>query len=226
MSRAQGWIVARAIFWVVLAAGTQGYSASAVAGEWILPESRMGIRTAPILLLSRPDIQADLRLDSEQIAGAREMINELTRRATALRGKAGGEVVAERRAIDEAQLDWLSRNLTGNQLERLRQLEMQWEGVSAMLSRPMVAEYLKLSAEQRQSLARLIAEQNSARKRSPGAGADDRAFAAKVLGVLSQAQQEQWKNLLGMPLSFVATTAPDRTRDDAAQRAGHVQKQP
>ena len=93
----------------------------------------------------------------------KNMINELTKRAAALRGKSGAAVMAERRAIDEAQVDWLAKNLTGNQLIRLRQIELQWEGASAMLSRPTVADYLKLTPEQRQTLVRMISERNAQR---------------------------------------------------------------
>jgi hypothetical protein len=198
------------------------------AGDWVLPDSRIGIRTAPLLLLSRPDVQAELRLDREQIHGAHEAIDQLTRRAAALRGKTGSAVIAERRAIDEAQLDWLGRHLTGNQLERLRQLEIQWEGASAMLSRPTIAEHLKLTPEQRQALARVIAEQNTARRRSTAAVADGHALSRKAQAVLSPSQQELWNNLLGTQVRFASATAlaPSRTRDDAAQQAGHEAARP
>jgi hypothetical protein len=227
MLRGQGWIVLRALFWVAIGSGPAFVcSTHARAGEWALPDSRLGIRTAPLLLLSRPDVQADLRLDREQILGAQVTINELTRRAQALRGRTGAAVIAERRAIDEAQLEWLGKHLTGNQLERLRQVELQWEGVSAMLSRPTIAEYLKLMPEQRQALARVIAEQNAARKRAPASVTDDRAFTRKAQSLLSPTQRDLWNNLLGTPVRFASTVAPARSRDDAAQQAGHVQPRP
>jgi hypothetical protein len=229
--RVHGWNVPRALSWVGLAliiCSAAGFSPAATAGEWVLPDNRIGIRTAPLLLLSRPDVQADLRLDRQQIQGALQSINELTLRASALRGKTGSAVIAERRAIDEAQLDWLGKNLTGNQLERLHQVELQWEGTSAMLSRPTVAEYLKLTAEQRQALARVISEQNSLRRGTPASVPDDRLLFRKAQSVLSPGQQELWTNLLGTPVRFAATTPPAarRTRDNAAQQAGHVQQKP
>lgn len=228
MLRGQGLTFSSALLWALLATGVPLFPQVVRAGEWMLPDDRMGIRTAPLLLLSRPDVQADLRLDQTQILGAHAAINELTRRAVALRGKSGTSVIAERRAIDEAQLEWLGKNLTGNQLERLRQIELRWEGPSAILSRPTVAEYLKLSAEQRQSLARIITERNAARARTPAAGirpgADDQAFQQRTQAVLSPVQQELWVRLLGTPVQFASTTVPAGSRDTAAQQAVHVQE--
>jgi hypothetical protein len=193
------------------------------AGDWVLPESRLGIRTAPLLLLSRPDIQSDLQLDQRQIAGVHQTIETLTRRASALRGKSGGEAVAGRRAIDEAQLEWLTRNLTGNQLERLRQIELQWEGISAILSRPAVAEYLRLDPEQRQRLAGIIAERNRLRGRNEATAQTEAACQQRALSILNPTQQELWTNVLGKPLQMAATSSRPATRDNSAQRTEHIQ---
>ena len=127
-----------------------------------------------------------------------------------LRGKTGDAVVAERRAIDEAQLEWLSNNLTGNQLERLRQIELQWEGVAAMLSRPMVASYLKLTPEQQQTLARIIAERNRLRAQGRSAPQVEQTYHQKALvGSL-----EQSAGALGQP---PGNSVPVR-RDDRVRR--------
>jgi hypothetical protein len=191
------------------------------AGEWILPDDRQGIRTAPLLLLSRPDVRADLRLDRTQILGAQNMINELTRRASALRGRTGAAVIGERRSIDEAQLDWLGKNLTGNQLQRLRQIELQWEGPAAMLSRPSVADHLKLTPEQRQRLARIVSEHAAGRKRGQSTAADEQSLQQQVRSILSPGQAGLWTLLLGTPVRFVATASPSPLRDPAVQQAGH-----
>ncbi len=218
-------IVYFAIFWCScgLATSMRAQSSGPV-GSWCLPDDRRGIRTAPLLLISRPDIQLDLHLERAQILGIQTTINELTRRAMALRGKSGPAVVAERRAIDEAQLEWLSNNLTGNQLERLRQIELQWEGIPAMLSRPTVAGYLKLTAEQQQTLARIIAERNRLRAQGRSAPLVEQTLHQQAMSVLSSEQQQQWGRLLGTPCRFVATNTPPGTRDEATQRAGHSQE--
>jgi hypothetical protein len=220
MRQGQGWAFVSALLIGVI--GTALLPAGAVCGEWALPDTRLGIRTAPLLLLSRPDVQADLRLDAAQITAAQDAINELTRRAAALKGKTGAAVVAERRAIDEAQVDWLGKNLTGNQLIRLRQIELQWEGPSALLSRPTVAEHLKLTPEQRHLLAQMISERNALLAR--GKPAKDRtAFIQMATEVLSSEQRELWDSLLGSPFRFAMTGPPPRTHDDSARQAGHSQ---
>src|SRR5271165_1149516 len=225
MRQGKGRIVLLGILWTGFGAATLLHAPNpSHAGDWCLPDNRLGIRTAPLLLLSRPDVQVDLRLERAQILGTQNTINELTRRALTLRGKAGAAVVAERRAIDEAQLEWLSSNLTGNQLERLRQIELQWEGVPAMLSRPMVAGYLKLTSEQQQALARIIAERNRLRTQGRSAPQTEHDFRQRALSVLSTGQQELWTNLLGTPFRFVATAGPSGKRDEAAQQAGYSQE--
>ena len=40
------------------------------AGGPMLPDDRLGVRTAPVLLLSRPDVRADLRLSPGQAEAA------------------------------------------------------------------------------------------------------------------------------------------------------------
>ncbi len=211
---------------VVLVLGLAGsfveFEPACRAGEWVLPDDRHGVRTAPLLLLSRPDVRADLKLDRAQILGAQNMINELTRRASALRGKTGAAVIAERRAIDEAQLDWLGKNLTGKQLQRLRQIELQWEGPAAMLSRPSVADHLRLTSEQRQRLARIVSGHAATRKRGQAPPLDDQALQQQVRLVLSPAQHGMWELLVGTPVRFVATSGPAPTRDPAVQQAGHA----
>src|SRR3954454_7095721 len=200
MRHGQGSVIFSALLCSVIGMGS--LSPSARGGEWTLPDARLGIRTAPLLLLSRPDVQAELRLEAGQVAGAQSTINELTRRAAALRGKSGAAIVAERRAIDEAQVDWLSKNLTGNQLIRLRQIELQWEGVSAMLSRPTVADYLKLAPEQRQTLVQMISERNAQHSREAASPKDLSVMNQKAQAVLSVPQKELWDNLLGSPCRF------------------------
>src|SRR5205823_5796757 len=111
-------------------------------------DERFGIRTAPILLLARPDVQLDLRLDPQQVSGAKRTIAQLVERVLSLKNQAGPPVLAGRQAIDEDMARWLSRNLQPGQLERLRQIDLQWEGALA-ISRPVVAESLKLTVEQR-----------------------------------------------------------------------------
>ena len=223
MRHCQASTLVGAFLFLALGIGLIGPGNSVRADGWTLPDSRLGVRTAPLLLLTRPDVQADLRLDRGQILGAQSTITELTRRAQTLRGKTGSGVIAERRAIDQAQLDWLGKFLTGNQLDRLRQIELQWEGPAAMLSRPTVAEYLKLSSEQRQTLARMISQRNSLDGKARSDLTAEQSFQQQTRAVLTPTQNELWSNLLGDPLRFASTSTTSPIRDEKIQQAGHSQ---
>ena len=58
-----------AVLWVIVGLGSLVQGRTGRAGEWTLPDSRQGVRTAPLLLLSRPDVQAELHLDQSQSSG-------------------------------------------------------------------------------------------------------------------------------------------------------------
>src|SRR5262245_23608316 len=111
MGRGQRWSVRSA--WLCLALSLFAGGRHSHAGDWVLPDDRLGVRTAPVLLLTRADVQSELRLEPSQIAGAHSLIDDLTRRAFGLKGKSGAAVVAERRSIDESQAEWLTKNLSG-----------------------------------------------------------------------------------------------------------------
>ena len=132
-----------------------------------------GVRVAPMLLLSRPDVRADLGLTADQVASASRVLDEIRSRARSIRGQGDTpEVVARRREIDEIQWRWLAEGLSDEQRARLSQIDLQWEGATA-LTRPSVAERLGLSDSQSAALRRAVAEKARAGASSePTPGAD------------------------------------------------------
>jgi hypothetical protein len=192
-------------------------SGRCLAADWSLPDSRMGIRTAPLLLMTRPDVQADLKLEAEQIASLYKTIEELSQRAQALRGKTGPEVVAERRSIDDAQGRWLTENLREDQLGRLGQIDLQWEGSSALISRPSVVDTLKLTPTQVHELTGVISERNAHFFKSGYNPAEESETRRKSLAVLTNPQLQAWNSMLGERCHF--TTAPPA--EPGVQQAGH-----
>lgn len=183
----------------------------AEAGEWVLPDSGLGVRTAPILLLSRADVQADLGLSTEQILSAQRAIRDLRSRASALKGLPDAEAIAARRAIDEAQQRWLEQQLNDDQRARLLQVDLQWEGPAAVITRPWLAEHLGLSDDQRRALSQAVARRDSMRVAptadTPTDAPDERPLAREVLATLNAEQQQAWKALLGQPFT-VRLAAP------------------
>jgi hypothetical protein len=174
-----------------------------------LPDSRLGVRTAPLLLLSRPDVQADLGLTPEQTASAQQTITSLYVQATALKGRPDAEALAARRAIDAAQRRWLEERLTTAQQDRLVQIDLQWEGPSALITRPLVAEALGLSAAQRTTLAAAIARRHRLRSQGEDRPEDERPLAEQALATLTPEQKERWRAMLGRPFVVQTATAPE-----------------
>ncbi len=183
----------------LLLASLAVFPAVSTAGPPPLPDSRLGVRTAPLLLLSRPDVREDLRLTEAQAASAEQAITDLYLRAAELKGKPDAEVIAARRAIDEAQQTWIDTNLSVNQRARLVQIDLQWEGPTALLSRPIVAESIALTPDQRHTLAQAIAERNAQRAQGKTRPEDERALAATALSILNDEQKIRWKAMLGHP---------------------------
>jgi len=199
-----------------------GASARPSLGEdWALPDDRMGIRTAPILLLTRADVQADLKLAETKIASARRTIDELTSRAQALRGETGAAVIDERRAIDEVQAQWLRTNLTDDQLTRLSQIDIQWEGSSALLSRPVVAETLALTPTQLRALSKIISERNAKLAKGESTPAEESEARRKSMAVLTNPQLQAWNAMVGEHCRFIIKPTQPQTDDPDARQTGH-----
>jgi hypothetical protein len=111
----------------------------------------------------------------------------------------GPEAIAGRRTIDEAQQRWLESWLSDEQRSRLIQIDLQWEGPSALISRPIVADSLGLSDSQRALLTQALAERNQKRAQGQPPPQSDRRLAEKALQVLTEPQRERWKAMLGRP---------------------------
>jgi hypothetical protein len=189
------------------AAGLLALSAAPRASaEGGLPDSRRGIRTAPVLLLSRADVRAELRLSPEQAADAERTIADLHEKAQLLKGRTDAEAVAARGEVEDACRLWIERSLTPPQRDRLTQLDYQWEGPSAVITRAKVAESLALTDAQRQALAKAVAERNGRRGGGPPVDADEAGLARVVNEQLTEGQDRRWQAIIGAPFSFKAAS--------------------
>src|SRR4051794_10012696 len=188
--------------------GVAAVPASSFGDDAPLPNSRLGIRTVPLLLLSRPDVRADLGLSPEQSAEARHAISELHAKAAALRGKTGAEAIAARGAIDEEQRRRLEALLSPQQQDRLVQIDLQWEGPSALISRKIVAESLNLDDRQRATLAQAISDRNRRRAQAAYGAGEERQLAEQALAILTEPQRARWRAMLGHPLIIPQLAGP------------------
>ena len=200
-------VLALAIF-----CGGSFYLPARVAAGGLPLDDRLGIATARLFLLLRSDIQKDLGLEAAQITEINRAAAEFYAKALNLKGKKGPGLVAARQAIDAGETEWLSTHLNPKQRERLGQIDLQWEGASALLNRPVVAEYLGLSPDQQTQVARVISDAQAQRGRAiPWSYESHLEVTRSAIALLSEKQRKQWAHVLGAPCRFViATTVPRR----------------
>jgi hypothetical protein len=117
-------------------------------------------------------------------------------------------VITARKAVDEAQRAWIEANLSTDQRNRLVQIDLQWEGPPALSSRPVVADTLALTPDQRDAIRKAVVENLALRARSQTSPGDEATLTRKVLGLLSPTQKERWKAMLGRPFVPRLAAAP------------------
>jgi hypothetical protein len=177
-----------------------GWTAAGIAAEPL--DDRLGIRTAPIMLVLRSDVQADLQLDAQQVALCRRAAQALYQRAVTIKGRVGTGADAARREINEHQTDTLRRTLNSEQLDRLKKIDLQWEGASAMLSRPLLDDSLNLTQEQKEAVEKLVADARSRRASRPPTYDEHLALTRAAIALLNERQKELWIHVLGRHCQF------------------------
>lgn len=182
-----------------------------------------------LILLGRPDVQAELKLTEEQKV---KMSEALAKRQQEL-----GDVTPEgRRQRMQALRAEMEREvlavLTPEQQQRLKQLALQWQGPLA-LNRPEVAKEVGLTSEQQSKIQGIIQnwreEQRAIMRQrpEPGQGAaplrqkmeELRAKIEKEIeSVLTGAQRQKWQSMLGEPFKFEGGRGiPRRLREGPPQ---------
>ncbi len=186
------------------------------AGAQGLPDERLGQRTAPLLLLSRLDVSRNLKLSEAQVLEAEKAISDFYYvRARSLKGKKGPAADAERKRIDQDQFVWLDTHLSEDQRSRLLQLDLQWEGPAALVTRPKVADALSLSPPQRETLRQAVGVRNAARAKAAFSRAEEDVLTEKTLATLSEPQLERWLAMMGQPLFSPSLTAKNSTKTES-----------
>lgn len=203
---------------IILGLGLGGLARSALGGEPL--DDRLGRRTVPIFLLTRSEIQADLKLTSEQVTECHRAARTFQRLASRLIGRKDSAVVAVRREIDDAMIQWLSEHLSPQQLGRLDQIDLQWEGATAMLSRPFLYEGLNLTDEQIKKVRQCVAESNAQRARGVWTYDDHINQIGKAVAILDDRQQKLWIDVLGRACAFKIGVNTKTARNEPAGRVG------
>ena len=183
-----------------LGLGHIGNVPTARAGEPL--DERFGIRIPSIFLLTRSDVQVDLKLDPQLIPECHRAAASLRRKASTLKGKRGPAMVAARRVVDAAMTEWLSTHLTPEQLGRLDQIDLQWEGASALRSRPMLDESLNLTPDQQEKVDQYISAGKVQRTHGVWTYEDHVNLTRKAIALLNDRQKDLWIHVLGRPCRF------------------------
>jgi hypothetical protein len=191
-------------------------------------DDHLGARIPRLFLLMRSDVQSDLALGSDQVVEIQRAASALYRTALRLKGRTGAGIVAARRVIDENEARWVDAHLTREQIIRLDQIDLQWEGAKALLpqSRPLVAKDLNLSSEQEKTIAQLITEAAARRARGNWTYLDHTSLSRQAISVLNDKQKTLWIHVLGPPCRFVITATPSTTREAPARPVSGVATRP
>jgi len=158
------------------------------------------------VLLRGRDVRAELKLDDRQRAEIDRRFVDLDQSIVATSGLLNGpegldrmhQLVRAKKFITLSTFDRrLAEILNSVQLNRLRQIEMQTEGLHSFL-RPAVLSDLKLSGKQLSAI-----EDLPVGAFGRFASTDDREFGLDVLrDILTDAQFQTWMNLRGPEFSF------------------------
>lgn len=160
------------------------------------------------ILLVRPDVQKELNLTAQQKAKIEEMQQAMRRAREELRSLPPDQ--RRRHMAELRQKNDPTSVLTETQKKRLRELELQWQGPTALMN-PEIAKEVGLTQEQRAKIMGILREQfQGLRDRSPQGGVRDpqalekarEEAEKKILEVLTPAQRQKWDQMLGKPFNF------------------------
>ena len=199
--------------------GSENPPADGVAWQ----DEYFGMPIAPIWLLVRPDVQRDLQLNPRQIAGARDLLARLLERGLNAKKKPADAARAEKLAIDEEMAAWFRHELAPAQLERLTQINFQWEGASA-LRRTVVAEYLVLGDPQRFKIEHLLSERDRSVPGECWHRANSTSSPGRRWTCSPRSRRNNGRNCSGRPAASPSGVTPVRRGTPAA--AAGVKDQP
>jgi hypothetical protein len=198
---------------------------------------------SPSRLLWRPEVVADLGLTPEQTAALRAGAAEEWVRAAELfrdlHDLPGDQQAARFAEFHRRREQRLAAVLTPQQRDRLRQLSLQREGPAA-LTRPEIADALGLDPGQRTALeatARRTGERMTALYADAHAGLGREEFARRraalqsaaaeeIAAVLTEAQADAWRGMLGPPPAPHDTHRSDPRGSPDRRRPGSAPPQP
>jgi hypothetical protein len=175
-------------------------------------------------LVFRDRVQAELNLSDEQKKQLAKQLQETARDAMKFFAKIKDlrpeERPQEHQAFHQktaAKLAvFLQKTLTRDQRQRLRQVELQQEGLFALFGQPPLQDALKVTDEQKRQFMVVVQEmqrqiQQQLKKIQSGGKPEEvlprvmkirKEHEGKIEALLTGAQKRRWKTLLGKPLAL------------------------
>jgi hypothetical protein len=171
-------------------------------------------------LLRIPEVQKELMLSPEDIERTGRLAQNASEKYRLSMEEVRGVEDSRRndkqkeceKALNKEIADSLADLLTPKQLTRFRQIELRWRGPAA-LEDDEVHQRLKLSDEQRRTVARLAEDARRALSNAPGTAQPastsaggrmqiQQRYMDQVIDVLNDEQKAAWKILTGEPFAF------------------------
>jgi len=171
-------------------------------------------------LLTIPEVQREINLTQQQWQQLQQVMAEQREQMMPLMQQMRDATPEQRRKLMEQMMQqWdqaLGKVLQPNQKARLRELQLQAEGPSA-LARPDVAKELNLNEEQKRTVSEILGQYRQKQMQlwqqagSPGTNRQAmmqqmqqlrQQMDKELLAVLTDQQQEQWKKMQGKPFQF------------------------
>lgn len=171
-------------------------------------------------LLMMPEVQKELGITEQQRQQIGQLMMEQREQMQALMQQMRDATPEQRQQLmQQAMQKWdegIGKILQPAQKSRLRELQLQAEGASALM-RADVAKELNLSEEQRKKISDIVAQYRQKQmqlwQQGRGPDADRQALMQQMqqlrqqmdkelLAVLTAQQQEQWKKMQGKPFQF------------------------
>ena len=136
-------------------------SANGMHKDSVSSEYRSLVPRHMLALLHAPEVHQELKLNRTQVTELESLFAEIDKSWFLLRNQSQKQQLPILDSLDERVHSWLAEHVTGEQRERLRQIELQAQSVR-MLLRNDVALELKLESMQQKRFAELASSTDAA----------------------------------------------------------------
>jgi hypothetical protein len=169
-----------------------------------------------LFLLTRPEVQAELKMTDAQKSQVQEMSAKMREanqgRFQQLQNASQEERVKLQAEMQAEQTKAVNGILNPDQQKRFKEISLQQQGLQS-LAMPTVADELKLTAEQRTQVQSILQQRREAMGGLFQQGGDRQAAMekmqaltkesdAKILALLTDAQKAQWTQMTGTPFNL------------------------